>query len=115
MLKKIFLLAAFAITPLLLSESASAQCYPGGYYGGHSHYRVPVYSHRVVHHRYGYGYGHRSLHRYGALYGSPYRHGHVYGRYGVGYRGYGVGYGHPYRRGTAIGIGRGGVGISIGF
>ena len=107
MLKKILLLAAFAVTPLVLSESASAQCYGGGYgYGHHGVYRVPVYGPRVPHHHHGHIY--RSGYRHGAIHASPYRYGSRYG--------HGFGYGYPYYgRGTAISVGRGGFGLRIGF
>ena len=113
MIKKILLVAAFTITPLLLSEEASAQCASYGY----GAYRAPVvryqsvphYSHRG-HYASPYHSGYRgSGFSYGAQYGSPYRYGSRYG-------GYGYGYGSPYYgRGTSIGIGRGGISLNFGF
>ncbi len=106
MLKKILLLAAFAITPLVLSETASAQCYSGyghgyaGYghgYAGYGAYRAPV-AYRAV----------------------PIYHGHGHGHYRSGYRGYGAvrgygrGYGVPYY-GNSIGIQRNGFSLRVGF
>lgn len=112
MMKKILLLAAFAITPIALSQTASAHCGPGHGYG---HYRrAPVVTYRVPHHHHHY----RSSYRYGhpgIRYGSPVRAGYGYGYGGIGYGG--IGYGHPlyYGRGTSVGIGRGGFSLRIGF
>jgi hypothetical protein len=109
MLNKVLFAAAFAITPMLLSEEASAQCASG--YGGYRAYSAPVVSYRAPH--YGHGSHYRSSYRpsYGYGYSSP-RYRSRYGGYGYGGYGYG---GYGYGRGTSVGIGRGGISLSFGF
>jgi hypothetical protein len=108
-MRTVLLLAALAITPLLLSEDASAQCASGYGYGA---YRAPVvgYGPALHHHHQGHQMSpYYSPYRrgYGAHYGSPNRYGSRRGGYG---------YGSPYnRRGTAIGIRSGGVSLGFAF
>ncbi len=113
MFRKALFAAALIAAPLALTETASADhnCYRS--------YRAPVVTYRNYGGHYGQRY-HAPRYRSGYIginsgYYSPYRsyYGRGYGGYGYG----GYGYGSPfyYGRGTSIGIGRGGFGLSIGF
>jgi hypothetical protein len=101
-MRKLMLLAALAITPLLMSEDASAQCH-GGY--GYGVYAAPVVV--TPHHpQLGYhGSPFYAPYRGNGHCRSPYRYGSRYGRQG--------GYGHNRNHGR--GYGRGGVSLHFGF
>jgi hypothetical protein len=112
MIKKILVVATLAITPLLLSSDASAQCYGYGGYGGYGPaygiHRAPVVVARVPHRH------HHHDHYRGPVYRSGYRGvGYGHGFYGSPYGRYGSRYGGFY--GSGIGVGRGGFSLRIGF
>jgi len=113
MLQKLFLAGALTAAPIAMSDTASAdhnRCYRG--------YRAPVVTYRVPSYRSHYRGHHIHRHRgvpaypYGVGYRSIYRdYPYGVGRYGVGR----YGYGYPYSRGTAIGVGGGGISLNFGF
>lgn len=111
MFKKLLMLSAFAVAPIALSETVSAD---NCGYRGYSGYRAPVARRSVYVPSYG-------ANSYRSGYGGGYQHGggfggsHYRSSYGSGFRGgaYGA---HPGYYGGRSNYGnRGGVSLNFGF